>query len=113
MRVASELGQGTTITLAWPVASVAVPSEEPPLAASGGHSVVVLVVDDDEQMRQVLTRGLTRLGLTVVTASDGESGLVLARRYAGKIEVLCTDCVMAGVPVQKLIAGFRELHGDV
>jgi signal transduction histidine kinase len=108
--VTSELSRGTTITLMWPVATAATPRAEKPLPDSGGRAVVVLVVDDDEQVRQVLTRGLTRLGLTVLAASDGESGLVLARRFAGKIEVLCTDCVMAGVPVRKLIAGFRELH---
>ena len=72
--------------------------------------MVVLVVDDDEQVRLVLTRGLARLGLTVLSASDGESGLVQARRFGGKIEVLCTDCIMGGIPVRTLIAGFRELH---
>ena len=72
--------------------------------------MVVLLVDDDEQVRLVLSRGLTRSGLTVLSASDGESGLDLARRFGSKIEVLCTDCVMAGVPVRKLIAGYRELH---
>jgi DNA-binding response OmpR family regulator len=46
----------------------------------------------------------------VLAASDGDSALALARRFGGKIEVLCTDCVMAGVPVRQLIAGFRESH---
>ena len=108
--VASELGRGTTISLSWPVAATSAPRVETPLSESDGRPLVVLVVDDDEQVRLVLTRGLARFGLTVLAAPDGESGLLMARRFAGKIEVLCTDCVMAGVPVRKLIAGFREAH---
>ena len=108
--VASELDRGTTITLAWPVATAGAARAATPLPDEGGRPVVVLVVDDDEQVRLVLTRGLARLGLTVLSASDGESGLVQARRFGGKIEVLCTDCIMGGIPVRTLIAGFRELH---
>jgi len=110
VNVTSELGVGTTITLAWPVTAGSAPHAETPLPDSGNHEVVVLLVDDDDQVRLVLTRGLERSGLTVLAASDGESGLELARRFGNKIEVLCTDCVMAGVPVRKLIAGYRELH---
>jgi len=110
VNVTSELGVGTTITLAWPMTAASPARPETPLPDSGGRPVVVLLVDDDEQVRLVLSRGLTRSGLTVLSASDGESGLDLARRFGSKIEVLCTDCVMAGVPVRKLIAGYRELH---
>ncbi len=107
----SQLGVGTTISLLWPVTTAASPPPaQAPVQASGERPVTVLLVDDDEPVRLALTRGLTRFGLNVLSASDGESGLVLARRFAGTIEVLCTDCVMAGVPVRQLIAGFRELH---
>jgi two-component system cell cycle sensor histidine kinase/response regulator CckA len=108
--VSSQLGVGTTITLLWPVAVAEAPRAEAPLLAPSRRPVVVLLVDDDDPVRLVLTRGLTRLGLTVLAASDGESGMTLARRFASNIDVLCTDCVMAGMPVRKLIASFRELH---
>jgi DNA-binding response OmpR family regulator len=36
--------------------------------------------------------------------------MVAARRHQGAIDVLCTDCVMAGLPVHQLIGAFRELH---
>jgi CheY-like chemotaxis protein len=48
--------------------------------------------------------------MTVLEAADGASALVLARRQHERIDVLCTDCVMAGVPVAQLIERFRELH---
>jgi signal transduction histidine kinase len=108
--VTSKLGVGTTITLAWPVTAASAARAATPVPDSGSGPAVVLLVDDDEQVRQVLTRGLTRSGLTVLAAPDGASGLDLARRFGSKIQVLCTDCVMAGVPVRKLIAGYRDLH---
>jgi DNA-binding response OmpR family regulator len=48
--------------------------------------------------------------MTVLDAPDGAAALVAARRHSGRIDVLCTDCVMAGLPVPELIASFRELH---
>jgi len=108
--VASELGKGTTITLLWPVTTVRTPPADIPSPENGELSATVLLVDDDEPVRLVLSRGLARFGFTVLAASDGESGLALARRYGARIDLLCTDCVMAGVPVRQLIAGFRELH---
>jgi DNA-binding response OmpR family regulator len=58
----------------------------------------------------VLRRSLTRAGMTVLDAPDGNSALMLARRHQAPIQILCTDCVMHGTPVRQLIAGFRELH---
>jgi two-component system OmpR family response regulator len=71
---------------------------------------VVLVVDDDTEVREAISRGLTRVGMTVLQASDGASALLTARRHNGRIDVLCTDCVMPGVPVLQLIKSFREIH---
>jgi signal transduction histidine kinase len=110
VRVESTLGHGTTISLFWPAA----PGETQPVAApdtASTRALVVLVVDDETAVRTAIARGLTRAGMTVLEASDGASALVLARRHHGKIDVLCTDCVMYGVPVAQLIERFRELHG--
>jgi signal transduction histidine kinase len=107
--VASELDQGTTISLFLPTKAGARRSAEPtPLERPPGPAVVLLV-DDDVAVRGALTRGLTRLGMTVIEASDGAAALTALRRHHGKVDVLCTDCVMAGLPVRQLIAGFREL----
>jgi CheY-like chemotaxis protein/nitrogen-specific signal transduction histidine kinase len=85
--VESEIGKGTVFTVWLPVASTAaepvraparpaepLPTPEPePKAAPGAK---ILVVDDSEEVREVLRELLSRHGYTVVTAPDGESGLV-------------------------------------
>ena len=83
--VESEVGKGTVFTVWLPVASDAVeplpsparsavpaaaPTPKPPAGAK------ILVVDDSEEVREVLRELLSRHGHTVVTAPDGESGLV-------------------------------------
>ncbi len=83
--VESELGKGSAFTVWLPVASDAVePPPSParpaaPLAAQGpkpAPGAKILVVDDSEEVREVLRELLSRHGHTVVTAPDGESGLV-------------------------------------
>jgi DNA-binding response OmpR family regulator len=52
------------------------------------------LVDDDPSVREVMRRGLVRAGMNVLEAPD----------------VLCTDCMMLGLPVPQLIDQFRKLH---
>ena len=108
--VKSELGRGTTVTMLWPVA---VTSDRQPLLnarARSGKGFTALVVDDDPKVLGVLSKALSRAGFTVLEATDAASGLVVARRQKDPIHVLCTDCLMPGIPVRQLIEGFRELH---
>ena len=108
--VESELGKGTIVSLLWPVAessdTLAVPSAE----GRSGKGISVLLVDDDPQVLTALSRSLLRAEFTVLEARDAASGLLVARRQKERIHVLCTDCLMPGLPVRQLIEGFRELH---
>ena len=110
IEVESETGVGTTISLLWPAVHPRGEQTEEHPAPAPTEPVVVLLVDDDEAVRLALRRSLTRAGMTVLDAPDGASALTLARRHQSPIHLLCTDCVMPGPPVRKLIADFRELH---
>jgi signal transduction histidine kinase len=108
--VTSAVGRGTTFSILWPLA---VPSSLPtptPTPVPSSRPAVVLLVDDDAAVRLALGRGLERLGFSVVSAADGEAGLLAARRHASNIDVLCTDCLLPGLPVRDLITRFRDLH---
>ena len=87
--VESAPGSGTTFEMRLPVDSTSAKTNDTvedahPAAAeassSGEDENVVLVIDDDPHARALLSRFLVREGYTARTASDGETGLELARQ---------------------------------
>lgn len=94
LRIESELGKGTRITILLPVAvapsSGSAPPEPHPLAP---RPIRVLVVDDDELVRDALCMQLTDAGFTTIQAQDGPAALALID--AGiEFDLLFTDMVM-------------------
>jgi len=86
--VESTAGRGTTFEMRLPAdatahqpGNAAVDAETAAAEAShpGAEDNVILVIDDDPHARALLSRFLIREGYAVRTASDGESGLELAR----------------------------------
>ena len=91
--VASVFGEGSTFTIHVP----AVLPLQPELEDSGAAAVdqgkhVVLVIDDDAAQRDLLTRFLQREGFAVRIASDGRTGLSMARE--SKPRAILLDVVM-------------------
>jgi two-component sensor histidine kinase len=58
-------------------------------------TATLLYIDDDEALARLVTRGLTRQGINVVHAADGEAGL--ARLQQGGIDVVALDQYMPGL----------------
>jgi two-component system cell cycle sensor histidine kinase/response regulator CckA len=69
----------------------------------------ILIAEDEPAVRNLMVTTLTTAGHTVLAAGDGSAALELARRYRGKIDLLCTDGVMPGISSATLIADFRLL----
>jgi PAS domain S-box-containing protein len=97
--VESVSGQGTCFTLRVPaVLPRAVPdapaaSSQDGAGPAGGD--LVLVVDDEASQRELMTRFLQRQGFAVQTASDGQTGLDLARSL--KPHIVLLDVMMPGM----------------
>jgi len=94
VRIYSELGQGTTMSLYFPrvhsseeVQSESVHSVPPAPSAAGG---TVLVVDDEPAIRALIADALDDLGYTAIEAGDGASGLAILQAQPA-IKLLVTD----------------------
>jgi DNA-binding response OmpR family regulator len=93
--VESEPGHGSTFTVHLPAE---VTAEAEVIQAHGDNSDraplrtasddTVLVIDDDPAVRDLMSRFLTRLGVTVVPASTAEEGIRLAREVRPLLIIL-------------------------
>jgi len=106
IRVASELGVGSTFTAVLP-RHVVDPTAEPPAKTEGSVATAtnefrvpaglkargrVLAIDDNREALELIQRGLVREGYEVITAGGGEAGLAVARTE--KPDVITLDVMM-------------------
>jgi signal transduction histidine kinase len=105
--VESVEGKGSTFTLKLPLNSGATsPFDEPrtPVVTQSiesamqsveGYERTALIIDDSESAIDLMRRWLARLNYGVVSATDGETGLALAR--AQQPDLSCSTCSCRGV----------------
>jgi DNA-binding NtrC family response regulator len=74
---------------------------------------MALVVDDEQSVRELVRTVLQRTGLTVVIASDGESGVEAFRQIAADVRVVLVDYAMPGLDGHAAIAAMRAIRPDV
>jgi CheY-like chemotaxis protein len=100
LRIYSELGHGTTVSLYLPRAALEhEPVPQDGLPASNDQAVTLqksaLVVDDDAEVRTIAVTLLTELGLDVIEASGADEAVQILRQ-ARTIDLLLSDVVMPG-----------------
>ena len=97
IEVDTEIGEGTTFRLYWPVSLMAHQEEEKPSLQpdeAQGEGATVLVVEDNAVLRMALVDGLGLWGYHVLEASDGREALAVCEKYKGKIALVLSDWVM-------------------
>jgi len=110
IRVVSELGTGTTVTLYFPVAEHAAGTKgDTPWRSSG----MVLLVDDEASVRTVASSLLRKRGFTVVEARDGADGLSRFREHPEQWRLVLLDLSMPVLNGEQTLRAMRELRADV
>ena len=95
IRIYSEPGVGTTVSVLLPATGQAAPAQPPPPARpEGGTGQVVLIVEDEPALREVARRILGRNGYHVLAAASGPAAIDLVTRHPGRIDLLLTDVIM-------------------
>ena len=117
----SELGQGTTFRLYFPVAhfqdapATVDEMSRGPLAAaksaSGGGTV--LVVEDEEKMVYLLRKALLRNEYDVLVALDGAQAVDLYHRHKQKIRVVLLDVGLPKIAGWEVILRMKEENPNV
>ena len=97
VRIYSEPGNGTTVSIYLPLAEgdmprAAAPGQKPSVGKLGGN---VLVVDDEPDVLELAVIYLEGMGYTVYQAHDGASALQVLEQQRN-IDLLVTDLIMPG-----------------
>lgn len=111
LRVDSEPGKGTTVSLYLPIVEGAAtpdpPHSEAVAISAGGRSV--LVVEDEERVRNSVVRGLEKAGYRVTTASNAREARQLFKGSERPFELLVADVVMPGESGEQLARNLLEV----
>ena len=117
IRIESEPGHGTTISLYFPrhAAAGAVRRERtiPPIATlPGGGILDVLMVEDDSRVHAATRAALMELGHRVTGFASGQEALSLLEGGI-KLDLLMTDVMMPGMTGPELVARAHAVRPDV
>jgi len=115
IRVASELGKGSTFELYLP-AAMAAPAElkrvsAPPWPHARGEGI--LVVDDESAVREVARQAMVEFGYDVITAGGGAEALRIFRARRPEIQLVVTDMMMPEMDGPRLVAALRAIDPAV
>jgi signal transduction histidine kinase/ActR/RegA family two-component response regulator len=106
--VDSEVGEGTTFTIRFPMA---LDAGAVPLAASQ-RKLSILLVDDNEMARRALSALLAEAGHRVEEAEDGADALEVVDRGL-EVDVVVADVVMPRVSGAALVAELRRRKCEI
>lgn len=97
VRLYSEVGYGTTVSLYLPLANEPVPPVKPhakPVSTSNGNEKI-LVVDDEAALLDIAAAYLEEMGYTALQAEDAITALEIFSQHPD-IELILTDIIMPG-----------------
>jgi two-component system cell cycle sensor histidine kinase/response regulator CckA len=108
-------GQGTTISMLFPVAAPAVPGAAPEAGPTRAEekSGTVLVIENEEIIRSTANDVLRQLGYSVRTATDGREGIEIFRAQKDSIAAVLLATTIPGMSSEQTLRELQEIRPDV
>lgn len=115
IEVSSVLGQGTVFRVLFPALThsrdrrLRQPQEAQDLSGQGA----ILVIDDEQIVRSLAKQALEHYGYSVLVAEDGQRGLEVFRRDAGRIKCVLLDLTMPVMSGEETFPRLQAVRADV
>jgi PAS domain S-box-containing protein len=115
IKVASEVGKGTTVTVLFPISDqpIRVKPIDEIVDETWKGSGLVLLVDDEETVRLVTSGMLEVLGFDVITAADGHEAVDAFRQHRDEVTVVILDKKMPRMNGVEAYFELRNIKDDV
>ncbi|HKE26592.1 MAG TPA: ATP-binding protein [Bryobacteraceae bacterium] len=109
IRLASELGKGTTVDILLRCAGVPSVSTKYPVSRAGEtarppQEFSILVVEDEEPLREAVVRLLRKKGFAVREAANGSAAIDLLRAKGSRIDAMLLDMTIPGASSYEVVA---------
>jgi PAS domain S-box-containing protein len=95
------------------IAPQKMPAGGAPPETPARHLATILLVEDDQNLRDLQSQVLELEGFRVITASDGEEGLMRYCRFAKHIDLVVTDVTMPKLTGDAMIAEIKKVSPSV
>jgi len=118
IQIKSEPGEGTEFQIYLPRSerSEQMMLDLPPDATMGvlpKGTETILLVEDEQGVRRLASKMIEALGYSLLVASDGEEGVLVAEAHQGKIDLIVTDVVMPNLSGPEMIDQLRISIGNI
>lgn len=80
---------------------------------SAMNKMSILVIDDEDAVREAVGDVLATLGLRVLEAANGQTGITLYREHQRDIELVLLDLSMQGLDGAQTLAELRKINPGV
>ena len=114
IRLESELGQYTTVTILLPIIDEAENDMDVSVAeelATGNERI--LLVDDETMIVDFMTQFLSQLGYRTTSMTDSTSALEMFRSQPDQYDLVITDMTMPKITGIQLTEAMREVRDDI
>ncbi len=116
VEVTSEVGQGTTFTLFFPVSEgvlTEVENIKQPNGKTEGGNETLLIVEDEEKLVELLQTFLGAAGYHLLSAKDGEEAIELYKRKHQNIAFVLIDVDLPKLSGNEVYLKMKKLNPDV
>ena len=115
IRVQSQVGEGTTFTVLFPVSGKPLEKKIEKSSSTDGFSGegTVLVVDDETAVREIAAAILKNFGFRVLHASNGSEALDLYQEHITDISLVLMDITMPVMGGLEALRNLRQIAPDI